>query len=289
MKKAQVNGVELEYEVTGSGEPVLLIPTGPIADSFWPFVTEGALAERYQLIAYHQRGQAGTTRTPPPVSFAEHAADAAALIGYLGIRRAHIAGHSTGAVTALQLALDYPESVHSLALFEPPLMSVAAAAGFLEKAGPFVASYSEGRLEEAIAGFISLACSLEWQECSRLIDKHTPGGTAQVFRDADNFFSTILPALGEWQFGAEQAGRVSQPVLSVLGAETERLFRESDEMLHVWMPQVEDCSVSGVAHLLHLQRPEPVVQRVAAFFARHSMSQPGSRSPSPRVGARSSS
>ena len=83
---------------------MLLIPMGPIADSFRPFLTEEALAGSYQLIAYHQRGQAGSTRTPPPVSFAEHAADAAALLDHLGIQRAHIAGHSTVSVTALQLA-----------------------------------------------------------------------------------------------------------------------------------------------------------------------------------------
>ena len=289
MQKAPVNGVELEYEVNGSGEPVLLIPTGPIADSFWPFVTEDSLAGRYQLIAYHQRGQAGSTRTPPPVSFAEHAEDAAALLGYLGIGRAHIAGHSTGAVTALQLALDYPDLAHSLALFEPPLMSVAGAPAFLEKVGPSMATHSDGRSEEAIADFIGVVCSLEWEECSRLIDKHTPGGTAQVFRDADNVFSTLLPALGEWQFGPEQAGRLAPPVLSVLGTDSERLFKESDEMLHVWMPQVEDGRVNGVAHLLHLQRPEPVVQRVAAFFARHPMFQSELRSPTRRVRTGSSS
>jgi pimeloyl-ACP methyl ester carboxylesterase len=287
MEKATVNGVELEYEIKGSGEPVLLIPMGPIADSFRPFLTDGALKERYQLIAYHQRGQAGSTRTPPPVSFAEHAADAAALLGYLGIRRAHIAGHSTGAVTALQLALDYPGLVHSLALLEPPLMRVAAAAAFLEKAGPFVAAYRDGRLEEAIAGFYTVGFSLEWEEGSRLIDQHTPGGTAQVFRDADNFFSTILPALGEWQFGPEQAVALSQPVLSVLGTETDKWFKESDEMLHVWLPQVEDGRVEGVAHLLHLQRTEPVVEQVAAFLARHPMSRPSSGSPSRHVATRS--
>ena len=277
MEKATVNGVELEYEVKGSGEPVLLIPMGPIADSFRPFLTEEALAGRYQLIAYHQRGQGGSTRTPPPVSFAEHAADAAALLDHLGIQRAHIAGHSTGAVTALQLALDYPDSVHSLALLEPPLMSVAAAAAFLERAGPFVAAYTEGRGEKAVAGFMSVAFSLEWEECSRLIDKNTPGGTAQVLTDAHNFFSTLLPALGEWQFGPEQAARLSPPVLSVVGTQTDGWFRESDETLHVWMPRVEDCTVSGVGHLLHLQRPEGVAQRIAAFFARTLCLQPGCR------------
>ena len=37
MDKAKVNVVALEYEVKGVGEPVLLIGTGPIADSFVPF------------------------------------------------------------------------------------------------------------------------------------------------------------------------------------------------------------------------------------------------------------
>ena len=287
MEKARVNDVELEYEVKGSGEPVLLIPTGPIADSFWPFLMEDALAARYQLIAYHQRGQAGSSRTPPPVSFAEHAADAKGLLDYLGIRRAHIAGHSTGAITALQLALDYPESVHSLALLETPLMSVAGATAFVEKVGPSVAIYSAGKPEEAIAEFISAVCSLEWEECSRLIDKHTPGGTLQVFGDADNVFSTLLPELGKWQFGPEQAAILAQPVLSVIGTDSERLFRESDEMLQAWFPQIEDCRIEGVAHLLHLQRPESVVQGVGAFFARHPMSSRESGSANRAVGARS--
>ncbi len=56
MDQAKVNGVELEYEVQGSGEPVLLIGTGPIADSFLPFFSEKALVERYRLIRYHQQG-----------------------------------------------------------------------------------------------------------------------------------------------------------------------------------------------------------------------------------------
>ena len=58
-------------------------------------------------------------------------------------------------------------------------------------------------------------------------------------------------------------------MLSVLGTETERLFVDGHELLHSWFPQVEDCTIEGVAHLLHMQRPEPVAQGVAEFFARH--------------------
>jgi hypothetical protein len=48
MEKAKVNGVELEYEVKELGEPVMLIGTGPIADSFLPFLSQTALVDRYR-------------------------------------------------------------------------------------------------------------------------------------------------------------------------------------------------------------------------------------------------
>src|SRR5882724_7213601 len=47
MKTAKVNGVELEYEVAGSGEPVLLI-SPVLADGFLPLLSEPVLADRYQ-------------------------------------------------------------------------------------------------------------------------------------------------------------------------------------------------------------------------------------------------
>ena len=55
MESAKVNGVELEYEVVGSGEPVLLI-SPVLADGFLPLLSEPTLADRYQLIRYHKRG-----------------------------------------------------------------------------------------------------------------------------------------------------------------------------------------------------------------------------------------
>ena len=269
MEKAKINGVELEYEVTGSGEPVLLISNGPIADSFLPFLSEKALVERYRLITYHQRGQAGSTHCPPPVSFAEHAADAAALLGQLGVRRAQVAGHSTGAVIALQLVADRPEIVHTLALLEPPLVGAPSAGTFFEKVGPALAAYGSGDREGAMAGFLSVVSSLDWETCRKVIEKHVPGGVAQAMQDADTLFESYLPALSAWQFGPKQAAAISQPVLSVVGTETERLFADGHELLHSWFPQVEDCTIEDVAHLLQIQRPKPVAQGVAEFFARH--------------------
>lgn len=175
MKTARLDGVDLEYDVEGSGEPVLLIGTGPIADSFLPFLSEKALVERYRLIVYRQRGQARGGRGPEPVSFVEHAADAAALLAHLGVRRAHVAGHSTGASIALQLALDRPELVQTLALLEPPLTGAASAGAFFEKAGPALAAHGGGDREGAMAGFLALVSGLDWETCRTLIERHVPG------------------------------------------------------------------------------------------------------------------
>lgn len=271
MRKATVNGAEFEYEAEGSGEPVLLISPGPIADSFLPLFREPALGERFRLIRYHQR-RADVANGEESVSFAQHAADAAALIDQLADGRAHVVGHSTGAAIGLQMAVDRPDAVHTLALLEPPLVSAAASAGaFFEKIGPALAAFESGDGAGAMAAFLSVACSLEWETCQQVIERTVPGGVAQAIRDADNFFGSYMPALGTWEFGAEEAAMIRQPVLSVVGTRSEQVFVDSDEVLRSWLTQLETCTVSDVAHLLHIERPEPVARGLAAFFSAHPM------------------
>jgi pimeloyl-ACP methyl ester carboxylesterase len=103
MRTMTSNGVALEYETRGVGEPVALIHLSLYADSFAPLMDQPALAG-YQLLRYHRRGYAGSARTAGPVTIADQAADLAGLLGCLGIRRAHVAGHSYGGLIALQLA-----------------------------------------------------------------------------------------------------------------------------------------------------------------------------------------
>jgi pimeloyl-ACP methyl ester carboxylesterase len=270
MQHALVNGIELEYEVTGAGEPVLLI-SPVLADGFQPLVGERALTDRYQLITYHKRGWVGSTHTPPPVTIADHAADASALLDYLQIERTHVAGHSSGAAVAVQLALDDPARVQSLALLELSLLSIPAAAGLLEKAGPAFAAYGEGRPAAALAAFMSAVSGLSWDSCRALLDERIPGTVAQSIADADTFFGVELPALSTWTFGAEQAARVSQPVLSVVGGETEPLWIEVAGCLRSWFGQVEECTIEGAGHLLHIQRSAPVATCLAAFLGRHAL------------------
>jgi pimeloyl-ACP methyl ester carboxylesterase len=270
VESVKVNGVKLEYEVVGSGEPVLLI-SPVLADGFLPLLSEPALADGYQLIRYHKRGWAGATHTPPPVSISDHAADAAALLDHLGIRRAHIAGHSSGAAIAAQLALDRPQTVHTLILLELSLLSVPSGEAFLKQAGPAFEAYARGDHSRALAMFMTTVSGVEWSECRTLLEEHLPGAVAQAVEDADTFFGVELPALTEWEFGPRQAAAIGQPVLSVLGSETQPLWVEVADFLRSSLPQVEQLTIDGVGHLLHIQRPEPVAQGVAEFLQRNAI------------------
>ena len=270
MDRAKVNGVELEYELRGAGEPVLLIDM-LIADCFVPLLPEPALAHGYQLIRYHKRGWVGSTHTPPPVSIGEHAADAAALLDQLGVRRAHVAGHSTGASIAAQLALDHPEKVHTLTLLEPTLMSLPLGAAFLTAASPVFEAYGSGDHSRAFAMFVTSASGLDWERCQALLEERIPGVVTQSIKDADTFFGVELPALTDWTFGPEQAAAIRTPVLSVIGADTQPLWVEIAGFLRASLPHVEECTIDRVGHLLHIQRPEPVAQAMAQFLTRHSI------------------
>jgi pimeloyl-ACP methyl ester carboxylesterase len=271
MKTANVNGVQLQYEVIGSGEPVLLI-SPVLADGFLPLLSEPALADRYQLIRYHKRGWAGSTHTSPPVNVTAHAADAAALLDHLGVSRAHIAGHSSGAAVGAQLALDRPEAVQTLILLELSLFSVPSGAAFIQKAGPALEAYKRGDPEGAVATFLSVVGGLDWATCHALLEERLPGAVAQAIKDADTFFGIELPALIEWVFGAEQAAAIHCPVLSVLGTQTQQLWIEVADFLRASLPHVEQCEIDGVGHLLHIQRPEPVATAMTKFLAGNSMS-----------------
>jgi pimeloyl-ACP methyl ester carboxylesterase len=270
VESVKVNGLALEYEARGSGEPVLLI-SPVLADGVLPLYSHAELADGYELIRYHKRGWLGSTHTSAPVSISDHAADAAALLEHLSVPRAHVAGHSSGAAVATQLALDDPDKVHTLVLLEQTLFSVPSGPAFLEQAGPVLEAYKSGDAAGAVAAFLSSVSGLDWPTCQAVLDEHVPGAVTNAIDDADTFFGIELPALAEWKFGAEEAAAIDRPVLSVLGGRTQPLWIEIAEFLRSSLPRVEERVIEGVGHFLHMERPEPVARAMLEFLRRNPM------------------
>jgi pimeloyl-ACP methyl ester carboxylesterase len=264
MEHAKVNGVELEYEVVGSGEPMLFIHGAHLADALRPLVAEPAL-DRFQRICYHRRGHGGSTRPveTAPTSVAVQAKDAVGLLDHVRADRAHVVGHSLGGAIALELAAQHPTRVASLALLEPVLLMTPAGAAFGRALAPLTERYHAGDAEGAVHGFLALVGDRNWREA---IDTTVPGGIAQAVKDAATFFETEVPGVPEWTFGLEQAATITCPVLSVLGSNTSPLFVEGRQRLHAWFPDCRDADIVGATHLLPMEAPASVAAAIADFL-----------------------
>lgn len=271
MQRAQINGATIEYEVQGAGEPVLLIHGSIVADAYAPLLAEPAIASRFRLISYHRRGFAGSSRAPASFSIAQQAADARELLRTLGIERAHVAGHSYGGVVALQLALDAPDAVHSLALLEPAVMAVPSGQQFAENLAPIGTQYVAGDKAGAIEAFVQ---SVGGADVRAVVEERLPGAFAQAVADADTFFQIEVPALAEWSFTLDHASRIKAPVLTVLGADSVPMFVEGNALLREWLPQAENFVLPGAGHLLQIQNPSGMAEGLTGFFARHPLPVP---------------
>jgi pimeloyl-ACP methyl ester carboxylesterase len=210
LQRAVTDGAELEYEALGTGEPVVFIHGAFITDTFRPLLAEGSLADRYRLILYHRRGYVGSSRGDGADSIARQAADCRALLRHLGVERAHIAGHSYGGCVALQLALDAPDVVGSLALLEPGLMVGASAAGYREALARGAERYREAGASVAVEEFLQA----RWPGYGTALERALPGAVAQAVADAETWFERELPGQLEWSFGEAEARRITQPALS---------------------------------------------------------------------------
>ena len=114
--KVRVDDVNLYYEIYGQGDPLVLIAGTGISCAPWRPFQVPEFSKHYQLLIYDHRGLGRSDKPDMPYSTRLFARDCAGLMEALGIRKAHIMGHSMGGRVAQWVALDYPEKVRGLVL-----------------------------------------------------------------------------------------------------------------------------------------------------------------------------
>lgn len=117
MPIATVNNTKIYYEQHGAGEPLFLI-TGYGADHLaWTNVLDPLVAAGYQVIILSNRDCGPSQQVDHAYTVVDMANDAAALLDYLKIKKAHIVGHSMGGAIAQELVLHHPDKVKKLMLY----------------------------------------------------------------------------------------------------------------------------------------------------------------------------
>src|SRR5580765_7663380 len=115
MPQIDVDGLTINYDVQGEGEPLLLIPYTSADHACWAFQLP-AYTEHFSCIAIDLPGSGESDKPPGPYSTEGHADQVAAFLDSIGIDEAHVAGMSFGAAVGIQLAARHPGRVRSLSL-----------------------------------------------------------------------------------------------------------------------------------------------------------------------------
>src|ERR687883_825892 len=110
---AEVNGLNMYYEIHGTGEPLVVLHGAYMTiDSMGEVVP--ALAETRQVIAVELQGHGRTADIDRPLTYEQMADDIAALLRHLVIEKADVFGYSMGGGVAFQVAIRHPEVVRKL-------------------------------------------------------------------------------------------------------------------------------------------------------------------------------
>ena len=261
---ADINGAQLYYEMKGTGPPLLLVHAGVADCRMWDAQFE-AFSEEYQVIRFDLRGFGRSNM--PSCSFSNYE-DIKALLDFLEIKTVYLIGISFGGRVALDFTLAYPDYVKALVLGAPSVSGASPSERIRQFWEEEDAALEKGDLEGATELNLELwvdgphreanQVSVEVRDRVRemqlaIFKKEVPDDVEEIDLDP--------PAIG-W------LGEVDIPVQVMVG---ELDLDEKLELADKLVKEIPDCSkvvISGVAHMLNMERPEEFNQSVFDFLSR---------------------
>ncbi len=279
----KVNGIDLYYEIHGSGEPLLLIEG--LGYSAWMWYKQvPVFSRRYQVILFDNRGAGNTDKPDSEYSIEIMADDASGLLRTLGIGQAHVLGISLGGFIAQELALRHPDLVKSLCLVSTnsgpgkrALRNSQHMNGIFKLWGILPGTFEMGGKASVPLGFeygitkedrirygLSLAFTPDYyrqnpEEIDRIVrwrlENPQPGyaWTRQLMAGM-NFDSSV------------RAESIHAPALVLNGAEDRIVTPESARELAGRIPDSRYVEIEGSGHLLFIERSDEFNDIVMGFL-----------------------
>ncbi|MFJ6084693.1 alpha/beta fold hydrolase [Streptomyces sp. NPDC092369] len=271
------DGTELAHHLRGEGEPLLVLPGGPMRASAY-LGDLGGLAAHRRLVLLDLRGTGDSATPADPTTYRcdRLVADVEALRRHLGLERVDLLAHSAGGSLAMRYAERYPERIARLvlvtatpwALGMPATAEHRLAAAQLRRGEPwFTEAFpafrawlaGTGDFDPAFSGFFHG----RWDEAAQ---RHEAGADKEFNDDAGEVFG----AEGAYDPPATRAAlaRLAAPVLVLAGeldgGPTPELARRAADVF----PNAELAVQPGAGHYPWLDDPEWFTRRVCAFLAR---------------------
>ncbi len=287
--EVQTSRGPVHARVGGSGPPLLLLHGYPQSHLMW-HATAPLLAERHTVVATDLAGYGASLRPAPAPDHAPHAKRALArdqveAMAALGFERFAVAGHDRGGRVAYRMALDHPDRVEALAVFDiVPTGEVwgradaAVARGYWHWAFLALPAPLPERL---IAGDPDAFFDLHVRDGLGLGREpgRYPPGVLDVYRRVLDDPGTVEGMCEDYRAGAtidvehddadRAAGRTIACPTLVLWAGRGGLPRFYADVLGVWRPWAPDVRGRALdaTHFLAEDRPEEVAAELLAFLA----------------------
>jgi pimeloyl-ACP methyl ester carboxylesterase len=238
-----VDGVRTYYEVTGTGEPLILLHGGLCPAESWDAQT-AALAEQYRVYVPERYGHGRTRDIDGPITYENMAQHTIALIEALGIESAHLAGWSDGALVGVLVALRRPELVRKLVYIDQYVTLEDAPPGLL----PFLDGMS---VETAPPPFVEMYRAF------------SPDGPDHFPVVLDKLRTLWTTATGVTLADLE---RVAAPTL-VLAGDDGGMTLEHLSAVGRTLPDAQLAVVPGTSHGLVMEKPDVVNRLILDFLA----------------------
>jgi pimeloyl-ACP methyl ester carboxylesterase len=253
VQRIELDGVRVEYELTGEGEPVVLPHARPFVMWHLPLVAE---LRDVSVLRYRREAPAGWR-------VEDDARLCARLLRALGIRRVHVIGHSYGGLVALELARRGEADLRSLALLEPATIGLLPPDEADARTAPLVKMARAEGASTAMDRFLRVITGPEGPE---VLDKLVPGALTDALSHAAGFFTVELPAAARWMFAPSDATTIGLPVLHLRGAASAPRFAEGAALVESWFPAAEHRMLDGVDHLMMTRVPEATAALLDRFW-----------------------
>jgi pimeloyl-ACP methyl ester carboxylesterase len=273
MATANVNGVRLFYEITGTGEiPLVLVHGSWVSHHSWDLVVP-RLARSFRVLAYDRRGHSESQRLTVQGSIREDVADLAALIEHLGLAPAWVAGNSFGASTTLWLAGQRPDLFRGLIAHEPTLVSLLAEdpamAPMLEEIGRRITA-----VVERIASGDYAGAAEQFVETVAL----GPGSWVQLPPEFQQTLVENAPTFLDeandpehFDFDLQWIKAFPRPALLTTGGQSPPTFAPVVAKLAQFLPHAEVVTFSGAGHIPHVTHPDVYVEAITRFTRKHQV------------------
>jgi pimeloyl-ACP methyl ester carboxylesterase len=251
----------MRHDVTGTGDPLVLLHGGGLADWLTPLTAAPALAGLRRI----RITRSGYLDAPTAATIEEHAAEHAVLLRSLGAGPARVVAHSSGCAVALQLALDHPDLVSELVLVEPPLIDPLVDPPDREPIAAFLGPVLGQAVGAAMAGDLATAFDLAMSGLcgpdhrAAMVAALGAEELDRAIAASGTFFREEVPALNKWTIDLPA---LAVPVRLVAGGESPAFtHRTVAHLASRWEAPVE--VVEGVNHLL----PFTATAALAALLA----------------------